>query len=223
MRGLIAAGWKLSGARTLDRACAPPTARLRLQVGHDVLDAGVVLEAVHGEVLAVAGVLEPAVGHLGDDGDVRVDPDAPEVQPPAYPHRPPVILREDAGGEAVADAVGPLYRLVLVAEGLDGDDGAEDLVLRGLVILPEAGDDGRGVVVAGAGAGLLPAGGHLGVLGEPLDHAGDVLELGRVVERSVEDVLVVGPAGLGVPGLLGEGGYEVVVGAGGRGGAGRGG
>src|SRR5215218_7083110 len=88
------------------------------QARHDVLYAGVVFEAVHGEVLAVARVLEAAVGHLGDEGDVRVDPDAPEVQPPADPHRPPVIPREHAGGEAVLDAVGPPDRLVLIRERL---------------------------------------------------------------------------------------------------------
>src|SRR5580704_14191057 len=46
-------------------------------VAHDVLDAGVVLEAVHGQVLAVPGVLEPAVRHLGHDRDVGVDPHRP--------------------------------------------------------------------------------------------------------------------------------------------------
>src|SRR4051794_27681579 len=35
-------------------------------VGHDVLDLGVVLQSVHREVLPVAGLLEAAVGHLGD-------------------------------------------------------------------------------------------------------------------------------------------------------------
>src|SRR5215210_6281180 len=107
------------------------------EVRHDVLYAGVVLEAVHGEVLAVAGVLEAAVGHLGDEGYVSVDPDAPEVQTTADPHRAAVVAGEDARGEAVLHAVGPADRLVLVGERLDGDNGAEDLGLRRLVVLTQ--------------------------------------------------------------------------------------
>src|SRR5688572_20778029 len=40
------------------------TGRSLPDVGHDVLDARVVLEAVHRQVLAVAGLLEAAVRHL---------------------------------------------------------------------------------------------------------------------------------------------------------------
>ena len=109
-------------------------------------------------------------------------------------------------------AVGPADRLVLVGEVLDGDDGAEDLVLGRLVVLLEAGDDGGGVEIAPSPK-PFSADGYLGVVGEPLDHARDVLELGWVVEGTVEDVLVVGIARLGVPRLLGEGLHEVVVGA----------
>src|ERR1700756_4169729 len=47
---------------------------------HDVLDLGVVLERVHAEVFAVAGLFEAAVGHLGGEWDVVVDPYAPEPQ-----------------------------------------------------------------------------------------------------------------------------------------------
>ena len=54
----------------------PPGVTSATDVAHHVLDAGVVLEAVHRQVLAVAGVLEPAVRHLGDERDVGVDPHA---------------------------------------------------------------------------------------------------------------------------------------------------
>src|SRR3712207_9354852 len=87
---------------------------LSAEARHNVLYAGVVLEAVHGEVLALAGVLKSAVRHLGDEGDVGVDPDAPEVQPAADPHRPAVVPGKDARGEAVLDAVGPPHRLVQI-------------------------------------------------------------------------------------------------------------
>src|SRR5690606_41925268 len=55
---------------------------LLADVAHDVLDARVVLEAVHRQVLAVPRVLEAAVRHLRDERDVRVDPHDPEVQTP---------------------------------------------------------------------------------------------------------------------------------------------
>src|SRR3954447_21407185 len=61
-------------------------------VGHDVLDPRVVLEAVHRQVLAVAGVLEAAVRHLGHDRDVGVDPYRAEVEAPGHPHRSAVVL-----------------------------------------------------------------------------------------------------------------------------------
>src|SRR5690349_20663681 len=69
-------------------------------VAHHVLDARVVLEAVHRQVLAVARVLEPAVRHLRDEGDVGVDPDHAEVESPRHPHRAGVVLGPDAGGQA---------------------------------------------------------------------------------------------------------------------------
>src|SRR5918993_2711585 len=120
----------------------PPS---RFEVGHDVLYAGVVLETVHGEVFTVARVLEATVWHLCHEGDVGVDPHAPEVQSPADPHRPPVVLCEHAGGEAVLDTVCPPDCLILIRERLDGDDRTEDLRLRSLIFLPEAGDHGGGV------------------------------------------------------------------------------
>src|SRR5215203_3556478 len=52
-----------------------PRARSGPQADHHVLDLGVVLQGVHREVLAVAGLLVAAVGHLGGEGDVVVDPD----------------------------------------------------------------------------------------------------------------------------------------------------
>src|SRR5262245_44818785 len=103
-------------------------------VVHDVLDPGVVLQAVHGQVLAVAGVFEATVWHLRHQRDVRVDPDAAEVEPAGHAHRATVVAGPDRGGEAVLDAVGPADRLVLVGEPLHGDDRAEHLVLDDLIL-----------------------------------------------------------------------------------------
>src|SRR5215204_2097847 len=179
-------------------------------VAHHVLDAGVVLQAVHRQVLAVAGVLEAAVRHLRHERDVRVDPDAPKVQPSADPHGAAMIFRKHAGGEAVLHAVGPADGFVLVGEVLDGDDGAEDLVLGGFVVLLETRDHGGGVEIAPVPE-AFSTDCYLGVVGKPLHHAGDVRELVGVVERAVVRVLVVGIARLGVPRLLGEGPHGVVV------------
>src|SRR5829696_6544754 len=99
-----------------------------------------------------------------------------------------MVAGEDAGGEAVPYAVGPPHRLVLVGERLNGDDGTEDLGLRHLVVLSQAGDDGRRVEVSRP-VDLLAAGYNLGVVGEPLHHAGDVPELVRVVQGPVKDIL----------------------------------
>src|SRR6478735_11763900 len=109
--------------------------RSALDVGHDVLDAGVVLEPVHREVLAVPGLLVATVRHLRDQRDVGVDPHAAEVERLRHPHRPTEVLGPHRRREAVVDAVGPPERLLLVGEPLDRDDGAEDLVLDRLVVL----------------------------------------------------------------------------------------
>src|SRR5919112_406170 len=135
---MTSASWK-SRRATIEANAPPtppaPTSRIltrrssRADVGHHVLDARVVLQPVHREVLAVAGVLEAAVRHLRDDRDVGVDPHRSEVEPLGHPHRPAVVLGPDAGGQAVLDAVGPAQRLALVGEALDGDDRAEDHLL----------------------------------------------------------------------------------------------
>src|SRR6185437_16294628 len=114
------------------------------------------------QVLAVPTVLEPAVWHLGDQRDVRVDPDAAEVELLRHPHGAAVVAGPHTGGEAVLDAVGPLERLSLVAELLHGDDGAEHLVLHDLVGLLETGNDGR-LVEETRVADPTPAGEHLRV------------------------------------------------------------
>src|SRR3954462_6137284 len=80
LRGYPFGRWRSASTASLDR-------------GHHVLDPGVVLQPVHRQVLAVTGVLEATVWHLGDQRDVRVDPDTAEVQPLRHPHRPAEVLR----------------------------------------------------------------------------------------------------------------------------------
>jgi tetratricopeptide (TPR) repeat protein len=170
-------------------------------VAHHVLDAGVVLEAVHGQVLAIAGVLEATVWHLGDDRDVGVDPHRAEVQAAGHPHRATVVLGPDAGGQTVLDAVRPANRLVLVGEPLHGDDRAEDLVLDHLVVLLEAGHDGR-LEEETAVALPVPAGLDGGVRRDPVQETGHAGQLVRVVQRAVVGILDIQAAGDRAAGLL---------------------
>src|SRR5262245_2996195 len=53
-----------------------------VELRHHVLDLRVILERVRREVLPVARLLVAAVGHLGDERDVVVDPDRAELERP---------------------------------------------------------------------------------------------------------------------------------------------
>ena len=165
-------------AATSSRRRPPEQVRLLADVGHHVLDARVVLEPVRRQVLAVPAVLEPAVRHLRDERDVGVDPDAAEVELLRHPHRPAVVTRPDARRQAVLHAVRPLERLAFVAELLHGDDRPEDLVLHDLVALLQPGDDGR-LVEEPASPTRWPPVQHLRMRRQPVDEAGDPLELVR--------------------------------------------
>ena len=57
-----------------------------------MLDAGVVIKAVSGKVLAVTGVLEATVRHLRNDGNVGVDPHDTKVKLLCHAHRAAVVL-----------------------------------------------------------------------------------------------------------------------------------
>ena len=70
----------LGGARRAELAAGRVAWCRSSELDHHVLELGVVLDRVDRHVLAVAGLLEAAVGHLGDDRDVVVDPDRAELQ-----------------------------------------------------------------------------------------------------------------------------------------------
>src|SRR6266852_3091268 len=110
---------------------------------HDVLDLGVLLERVDRHVLAVAALLVPAMRHLVDERDVRVDPHGSKLQPPGHSQRTPHVTGPHGRRQPVVDGVRPFQRLVLVAEALDGDDGAEHLSLDDLGLGSGRQDYGR--------------------------------------------------------------------------------
>src|ERR1700722_14823963 len=131
-------------------------------IAHHVFDPGVILESVHREILAVPGMLVAPVRHLRHERDVRIDPHATEVERAGHTHRAAVVARPDTRREAVLDTVGPFERLGLVVETLHGDDRAEDLALDEIVVLTQAGDDGRLVEIS-ACADTMAARNNLGV------------------------------------------------------------
>ena len=60
-----------------------------------MLDAGVILKAVVGEIFAVSASLETAMWHLGDDWDVGIDPDAAKVEGLRHAHGAAMVLGPD--------------------------------------------------------------------------------------------------------------------------------
>src|SRR5215213_8599504 len=78
-----------------------------VDLGHYVLDLGVVLQGIAGEILAVAGLLVAAVRHLADQRDVVVDPDGAELQLARRVQRAADVSCPDGRGEAVVDVIRP--------------------------------------------------------------------------------------------------------------------
>src|SRR5207244_548886 len=72
----------LRNARRFYHAASHCVNRPSVELRHHVLHLGVVLERVQREVLAVARLLVAAVRHLGDERNVVVDPDRPELELP---------------------------------------------------------------------------------------------------------------------------------------------
>ena len=79
------------------------------ELGHDVLDACILLEAIRAQVLAVAALLEAPMRHLRHQGNVRVDPHAPKVKRPGAAQGLAVISGPHTAREAVLDAIRGRY------------------------------------------------------------------------------------------------------------------
>src|SRR5947208_14970705 len=122
----------VSSKRLVTCSSVTSAAMASVDLRHDVLDLRVVLERVHREVLAVAGLLVAAVRHLRDQRDVVVDPHGPELELARRIQGAAHVARPDRRGQAVLDVVGPRDGLVVRGPALDGDDGTEDLALDDL-------------------------------------------------------------------------------------------
>src|SRR6185369_13529171 len=112
----------ISGPRVIGRD-------LGVDVDPDRLGLGVVVHGLEPHVAAVARVADAAERRAGVDALVTVDPDHAAADGRRDPARALKVARPQPTAEAVRCAVGDGRDLVLVAEGGDGDEGAEDLFL----------------------------------------------------------------------------------------------
>lgn len=176
-----------------------------------MLDAGVVLKPILGEVFAVAGVLETTVGHLGHQGDVAVNPDSSKVEALGEAHRAAVVSRPHTGGQTVENIVGHLHGFLLLGEGLHRDHGSKYFVLNSVIFLLQAGDHGGFNEVASVALSNT-TGLDCGVFWQSVDHAHHAGHLVLVVDRTIEGVGVTGQTGLHVrSNPLRESGHELIV------------
>ena len=60
-----------------------------------MLDSGVILETIAGEVFAITTALISTVRHLGHKWNVGIDPDAAEVEGLRHSHRSAMVLGPD--------------------------------------------------------------------------------------------------------------------------------
>src|SRR5690606_9520640 len=118
-----------------------------------------------------------------------VDPDTAKVELADHAHRATVILCPDRGRQAVPHSVRPSHGFLLAGDALYGDDRAEDRHLHDLVVMLYSGDDGPSVEET-SGTRSRAAGLHPGVVGKPINEAGDPGQLVGIVQRTVEHVLV---------------------------------
>jgi ParB family chromosome partitioning protein len=126
-------------------------------------------------------------------------------------HRLADVAREDRRRQTEPRVIRPGNGLLLVAEPLDRDDRAEDLVLDDLALLVGARDDGR--LVVGARPIRPHATDHdLGAGSGPVDHAGHLVGLGGRDQRAHVEIVRLGRvAPLDRANLVGELRDEVVV------------
>src|SRR5690606_38777037 len=182
----VAAGRAAGLLSVPEDGAVPGLADHRAVAGPDVLDLGVLLEGVHGRVLAEAGRLVAAVRHLADDRDVVVDPHAPRLDLARGPSRPVHVPAPGGGGEPVGGVVGQREALVVAVERQDHQDRAEDLRLHDLAVLGCVGDESGPIVRAllQFAQGRLATGHHARVGARPVDESGHPLALGVRDQRA---------------------------------------
>src|SRR6476469_9398129 len=135
--------WASSPAPTISPMVLPS-----LRGGDGVLQVAVEVEAPGAALAADAGVAGAAEGGVEGASEEAVDPGRPRDEPFGDAGGAVVVAGGEGGGEPEAGGVGEGDGLVLGGEGLEGQDGAEDLLLDDLGVLGDVGEQGRGVVLA---------------------------------------------------------------------------
>jgi hypothetical protein len=117
-----------------------------LRVGYRVLDVGVEVEAPGPALPAHARVAGAAEGGLQVPHEEAVDPDGPGDQATRHPLGPVRVAGVDDAGQSELAVVGHGHALVLVGEGLEGEDRPEHLVGHDLATRGGVGEKRRPVV-----------------------------------------------------------------------------
>src|SRR6185312_7908457 len=158
--------------------------RSEAAVDHDMLDAGELEEAGKRVLGPDTGLAEPADGQVGPEYQMVVDPHGPEIQCILHACSPTNIGGEHRRGQSVSCSVGFGQCIGFIGEGLDGEDGPEDLFGDDLVVLLDADDDGgRKEIAAGVGVGL-PAQHHRGRGRQTVDLGNNSSQLRPRIHRS---------------------------------------
>ena len=108
-----------------------------------MLDAGVILKAIAGEILAISTALETAMWHLRHQWDVGINPDTSEVKGLSHPHCASMVFGPDRRCQAVIHAIGHRHRLCLIGKLLNGNHRPKDFRLNQLIALLQISNDGR--------------------------------------------------------------------------------
>lgn len=175
------------------------------------LDLGVVLKGVGAQFTAKTRLLEATEGSLVVDHVVAVDPDGSSPERVGDADGSVNVLGVDGGGKTVRGAVTNLDGLLLILELLDGDDGAEDLLLGDLHVAVDIGEDGRLDEVTLGSVTLTTGGNGSTLLLTVVDVLHDAVELQLRDLRALEGVGSEGVAELVGSGALLEAGNELVV------------
>src|SRR5215510_11891801 len=154
----------------------------------DALHLGVEIEGVAAQLAPVAALLVAAEGGARIEHVVAVDPHRAGANGACHPVRLAHVARPYPGGEAVGGVVPLQDGVVLVLEGNDGDDRAEDLLARDLHGVAHAGEDGglhEVALLEALGGVALPADQRLRAFLLPrLEIAAHAIELVLADERA---------------------------------------
>src|SRR6478609_5727342 len=177
----IVGTWAISPAPTTSPIRVCPLSRAlgpARRAEHAVLDVAVEVEGVVPTLATDARLAVAAEGRAEVPHEEAVDPHRPGVQRRAHPLGAGRVAGYQRGREPEPGRVGHRDALLLGGEGLDRQDGPEDLFRDDLTARLGAGQDRRGEVEPAEVLVGTPAENRLGAVGDrPLHEARDPLEV----------------------------------------------